>query len=124
MEATNYLGRSVHPGDIETVVEKLPYSDWLILYFLAQAMDKDYFGDLLAKLSVILTSEQQGDDSSSVESGNSEVKTLLPPDATMANGMHGNNKNYGRNLSNGHHRIGGAYEPQYTDNGIITQRNV
>ncbi len=47
----NYLDRSVKRADVEAVVSKLPYGDWLILYYLSQAMDKQNFGDLLSRLA-------------------------------------------------------------------------
>ncbi len=47
----NSLDRSVKRADVEAVVSKLPYGDWLILYYLSQAMDKQNFGDLLSRLA-------------------------------------------------------------------------
>ena len=42
---------TVRRADIDKVVSKLTYSDWLILYYLAQSMDKGHFGELLSKLA-------------------------------------------------------------------------
>ena len=42
---------TVRRADIDKVVSKLTYSDWLVLYYLAQAMDKGHFGELLSKLA-------------------------------------------------------------------------
>ena len=45
------MDRSVKRADVEAVVSKLPYGDWLILYYLSQAMDKQNFGDFLSRLA-------------------------------------------------------------------------
>ncbi len=45
------MDRSVKRADVEAVVSKLPYGDWLILNYLFQAMDKQNFGDLLSRLA-------------------------------------------------------------------------
>ena len=47
----------VHRADIEEVVSKITFSDWLILYYLAQSMDKGNFGELLQKLSTDIQEE-------------------------------------------------------------------
>ena len=36
LESLGYLGRSVNKQNIHSMVERLAYSDWLILYYLAQ----------------------------------------------------------------------------------------
>ena len=41
----------IRRADIEDVVSKLSYPDWLILFYLAQSMEKGNFGELLAKLA-------------------------------------------------------------------------
>ena len=41
----------VHKDDLESVVSKLTFSDWLILYYLAQSMDKGNFGELMTQLA-------------------------------------------------------------------------
>ena len=41
----------VRRSDIEVIVSKLSYSDWLILFYLAQSMEKGNFGELLARLA-------------------------------------------------------------------------
>ena len=45
---------TVRRADIESVISKLTYSDWLVLYYLAQAMDKGHFGELMSKLATEL----------------------------------------------------------------------
>ncbi len=55
LEAMNYLDRSVRRQDVETVVSTLPYSDWLILYYLSQAMDKQNFGELMTRMAEDIT---------------------------------------------------------------------
>ena len=42
---------TVRRADIDSVISKITYSDWLVLYYLAQAMDKGHFGELMAKLA-------------------------------------------------------------------------
>ena len=37
--------------DVERVVSQMSYSDFLIFYFLAQAMDKKNFGDLIREMA-------------------------------------------------------------------------
>ena len=41
----------IRRSDIEDVVQRLSYSDWLVLFYLAQSMEKGNFGDLLARLA-------------------------------------------------------------------------
>ena len=36
LESLGYIGRSVNKQNIHAMVERLAYSDWLILYYLAQ----------------------------------------------------------------------------------------
>ena len=48
---------NVHRKDIENVVTKLTFSDWLVLYYLAQSMDKGNFGELLRQLASDITQE-------------------------------------------------------------------
>ena len=40
LDSRGYLDSRVRRQDVEAVVSRLSYSDWLILYFLAQSMDK------------------------------------------------------------------------------------
>jgi len=47
----------IRRSDIEDVVQKLSYSDWLILFYLAQSMEKGNFGDLLARLAADIKDE-------------------------------------------------------------------
>ena len=51
METRGYLGRNVNQQDVERVVSQMSYSDFLIFYFLAQAMDKKNFGDLIREMA-------------------------------------------------------------------------
>ena len=47
----------IRRSDIEDVVQTLSYSDWLILFYLAQSMEKGNFGDLLARLAADVKDE-------------------------------------------------------------------
>jgi len=51
LETRGYLGRNVNQQDVERVVSQMSYSDFLIFYFLAQAMDKKNFGDLIREMA-------------------------------------------------------------------------
>ena len=41
----------IRRADIEDVVQRLSYSDWLVLFYLAQSMEKGNFGELLSRLA-------------------------------------------------------------------------
>jgi hypothetical protein len=43
LENLGYLDQKVRRSDIEAVVQRLSYSDWLILYYLAQVKSKTFF---------------------------------------------------------------------------------
>ena len=47
LESRGFLGKNIDREEIQQVVGQMSYADWLILYYLAQAMDKKNFGDLL-----------------------------------------------------------------------------
>lgn len=51
LENIGYLDSSILREDIDSVVNRLAYSDWLILYYLAQSMDKRNFGALISQLA-------------------------------------------------------------------------
>jgi len=51
LENLGYLDKTLSREDIEKVVGKLAYPDWLILYYLAQSMDKKNFGALVSNLA-------------------------------------------------------------------------
>jgi len=51
LENLGYLDRTIPRDDVERVVGKLEYADWLILYYLAQSMDKKNFGALISNLA-------------------------------------------------------------------------
>jgi hypothetical protein len=55
LETAAVLGRQASKVDVEAVVSRLSYSDWLILYYLAQAMEAQNFGELLSTLADNLT---------------------------------------------------------------------
>ena len=40
LDSRGYLDSRIRRQDVDAVVSRLSYSDWLILYFLAQSMDK------------------------------------------------------------------------------------
>ena len=51
----------VRREDIKEVVSKLSYPDWLVLFYLAQSMDKGNFGELLARLASDIRMENDND---------------------------------------------------------------
>lgn len=51
LENLGYLDKTIPRADIDSVVGRLAYSDWLILYYLAQAMDKKNFAALISNLA-------------------------------------------------------------------------
>ena len=51
LENLGHLDKTIHREDVDMVLSKLAYSDWLILYFLAQSMDKKNFGALVRNLA-------------------------------------------------------------------------
>ena len=51
----------VRREDIKEVVSKLSYPDWLVLFYLAQSMEKGNFGDLLARLASDIRMENDND---------------------------------------------------------------
>ena len=51
----------VRREDIKEVVSKLSYPDWLVLFYLAQSMEKGNFGELLSRLASDIRSENDTD---------------------------------------------------------------
>ena len=51
LESKGHATGTVNKHDIDHVVSNLSYSDWLILYYLEQSMNKKNFGELLQKMS-------------------------------------------------------------------------
>lgn len=51
----------VRSEDIKQVVSKLSYADWLLLFYLAQSMEKGNFGELLARISSDIRKENELD---------------------------------------------------------------
>lgn len=77
LKLSNYthLDNKVKRSHVEAVVSRLSYSDWLILFYLAQSMDKNNFGTLLAQIADDLPeypTEEDGDE----ENGFKEPGTL------------------------------------------------
>jgi len=62
---------------MEEVVQRLSYADWLILYYLAQAMDKSNFGSLINKLVDDLPMNPYINDDGEIEM--EEGKSITPP---------------------------------------------
>jgi len=78
------LGHVDHHGkvrkiDIEAVVSRLSYSDWLILYYLAQVMEKANFGALMAKLADDLPDYPYRDDEDEDDDEIEQGKSITPP---------------------------------------------
>ncbi len=51
LEGRGYLDKNFIRSEIEPVMNKLSYADWLIVYYLAKSMDKANFGELMLKLN-------------------------------------------------------------------------
>ena len=51
LQNLGYLDQNQYRHDIDTVVRSVSYSDWLILYYLAQSMDKKNFVALIKKIA-------------------------------------------------------------------------
>jgi hypothetical protein len=51
LQNLGYLDDSKFREDMEVVVHNVSYSDWMILYYLAQSMDKKNFAVLVEKLA-------------------------------------------------------------------------
>jgi hypothetical protein len=51
LQNLGYLDQNQYRHDIDTVVRSVSYSDWLILYYLAQSMDKKNFVALIKKMA-------------------------------------------------------------------------
>ena len=47
--------------DIEDVVSKLSYPDWLVLFYLSQSMEKGNFGELLTRVASDIRDENEED---------------------------------------------------------------
>ena len=47
--------------DIEDVVSKLSYPDWLVLFYLSQSMEKGNFGELLTRIASDIREENEED---------------------------------------------------------------
>ena len=47
--------------DIEDVVSKLSYPDWLVLFYLSQSMEKGNFGELLTRVASEIREENEED---------------------------------------------------------------
>jgi len=90
LEAAGALDKTVLKSDVETVVKRLPYSDWLILYYLSQAMDKVNFGELLACMADSLANRKnswstQEDHTVLVANGNHQERRQLKRSPTLKN---------------------------------------
>ena len=51
LQNLGYLDQNQFRKDIDLVVGNVSYSDWLILYYLAQCMDKNNFVALISKMA-------------------------------------------------------------------------
>jgi len=71
------LNKEVSRSAMEEVVQRLSYADWLILYYLAQAMDKSNFGSLINKLVDDLPINPYINDDGEIEM--EEGKSITPP---------------------------------------------
>ena len=51
LEGLGHLSYSVKRDEVEKVLNQVTYADWLILYYLAAALNRENFGALIANLS-------------------------------------------------------------------------
>merc|ERR1719369_2170648 len=51
LESLGHLDKDIRRADIDSVVSRLAYPDWLILFYLAKCMDKMNFGCLMSNLA-------------------------------------------------------------------------
>jgi len=72
-----HLNKDVPRSAMEEVVQRLSYADWLILYYLAQAMDKSNFGSLISKLVDDLPTNPYINEDGEIEM--EEGKSITPP---------------------------------------------
>ncbi len=93
LENSGYLDQKVHRADVEAVTSHLAYADWLILYYLAQSMNKENFGELLSKLS---------EDLPTAENSSSEDEEAVVPNNEAANTNDHSSAPNGALKNNGH----------------------
>lgn len=82
LENMGYLDQNVGREQAEAVVSTLSYSDWLILYYLAQSMDKTNFGALISQLADDLPeypSSYEDDDQVDSEEKDPDKNVTPPP---------------------------------------------
>lgn len=60
-------------SDVQEVISRISYADWLILYFLAQSMNKRNFGALIKMLNEELPSKPIGSKDSDSEGDIDEI---------------------------------------------------
>jgi len=51
LENLGHLDKDIQRADIDSVISRLAYPDWLILFYLAKCMDKKNFGNLISNLA-------------------------------------------------------------------------
>ncbi len=51
LEGLGHLSYSVKRDEVEKVLNQVTYTDWLILYYLAAALNRENFGALIANLA-------------------------------------------------------------------------
>lgn len=57
LDSRGHLDKEVKRKNVHAVISRISYSDWLILYYLAQSMDKRNFGQVIEKLSETLPAD-------------------------------------------------------------------
>lgn len=55
--------KKIQPETLSSVLDHLAYSDWLLLYYLAQCMDKTSFAKLVSRMATFLSDEGDEKDS-------------------------------------------------------------
>ena len=66
LEETGFRPRGPRSGDTERVLAVLSIPDWMILYHMAQCMDRRHFSKLIARMAV--------EDGGKVYSDNKDIK--------------------------------------------------
>jgi len=54
LEEFGVRDKKIHPETLSSVLDHLSYSDWLLLYYLAQCMDKTSFSKLVSRMATNL----------------------------------------------------------------------
>lgn len=77
--------RRVAPGTLERVLDQLSYPDWLLLYYLAQSMDKANFARLINKMGDDNDEDQESDSLQSPDKRSDETDGTLKSQSPLKN---------------------------------------